>query len=179
MSNDYPAGELMTDTFVALDVETTGLDARTHRVGEIALIRFEAGEEVDAWSSLFNPGCNIPPDATAIHGIGDRAVAGAPTFVELAPDVAGRIAGKILLAYNAPFDHGFLASEMARGGRPFPPLAIWLDPLPLVRKRLAYGRATLVVACRELGVPLPRAHRATDDARAAGLLWFKLTDDSN
>ncbi len=179
MSNDYPTGELMTDTFVALDVETTGLDARTHRVVEIALIRFEVGEEVDAWSSLVNPGCNIPPDATAIHGIGDRDVTGAPAFVELAPTVAERIAGKTLLAYNAPFDFGFLVSEMARGGRPVPPLAIWLDPLPLVRRRLTYGRATLPVACRELGVSLPRAHRAADDARAAGLLWLKLTGYSN
>jgi DNA polymerase-3 subunit epsilon len=163
------------DSFIALDVETTGLDAKVHRVVEIALVRFEAGVEADAWSSLVNPGCNIPPEATAIHGIGDRAAAGAPAFLELAPTVAGRLTGLPLLAYNAPFDFGFLSAEMARAGRRVPPLGAWLDPLPLVRSRLSYGRATLEVACREFGVPLPRAHRAADDARAAGLLWLRLT----
>ena len=163
------------DRFVALDVETTGLDAGLHRVVEIALVRFESGGETDAWSSLVNPGCNIPPEATAIHGISDREAAGAPTFAELAPVVAGRMAGFPLLAYNAPFDFGFLQIEMARAGRTVPPLAAWLDPLPLARSRLSYGRATLEVACRELGVPLPHAHRAAADARAAGLLWLKLT----
>jgi len=163
------------DSFIALDVETTGLDAGLHRVVEIALVRFESGGETDAWSSLVNPGCNIPPDATAIHGISDRDVAGAPTFAELAPVVAGRMAGFRLLAYNAPFDFGFLQIEMARAGRTVPPLAAWLDPLPLARARLSYGRATLEIACREFDIPLPRAHRAADDARAAGLVWLFLT----
>jgi len=163
------------DSFVALDVETTGLDARLHRVVEIALVRFESGVEAEAWSSLVNPECNIPPEATAIHGISDRDAAGAPTFIELAPVIAGRMSGLPLLAYNAPFDFGFVQVEMARAGRTVPPPAAWLDPLPLVRARLSYGRATLEVACRELGVPLPRAHRAAADARAAGLIWLKLT----
>ncbi|HUT97797.1 MAG TPA: 3'-5' exonuclease [bacterium] len=164
-----------TESYIALDVETTGLDAGLHRVVEIALVRFESGVETDAWSSLVNPGCNIPPDATAIHGISDRDAAGAPTFAALAPVVAGRMAGFPLLAYNAPFDFGFLQIEMARAGRTIPPLAAWLDPLPLARARLSYGRATLEIACREFGIPLPRAHRAAADARAAGLLWLKLT----
>jgi DNA polymerase III epsilon subunit family exonuclease len=162
-------------SFIALDVETTGLDAGLHRVVEIALVRFESGVETEAWSSLVNPGCNIPPEATAIHGISDRDAAGAPTFIELAPEVAGRMGGLPLLAYNAPFDFGFLQLEMARAGRTVPPLAAWLDPLPVARVRLSYGRASLEVACRELGVPLPRAHRAAADARAAGLLWLLLT----
>ena len=167
------------DSFIALDVETTGLDAGTHRVVEIALVRFEAGREIDAWSSLVNPGCNIPPDATAIHGIGDRDAAGAPAFADLAPVITERIVGLPLLAYNAPFDYGFLVSEMARTGRTVPPLATWLDPLPLVRVRSASGRATLTAACRRFGVPLPRAHRAADDARAAGLLWLSLSEGAN
>ncbi|HDR06661.1 MAG TPA: 3'-5' exonuclease [Candidatus Coatesbacteria bacterium] len=163
------------DSFTAVDVETTGLDARLHRVVEIALVRFEAGREAGVWSSLVNPGCPIPPEATAVHGIGDRDVAGAPTFLELAPQVGTLLGGFPPLAYNAPFDYGFLAAEMARAGRPVPPLAAWLDPLPLVRARLSYGRATLETGCREFGVPLPRAHRAADDARAAGLLWLRLS----
>jgi DNA polymerase-3 subunit epsilon len=163
------------NSFIALDVETTGLDAGRHRVVEIALVRFESGVETEVWSSLVNPGRVIPPEAVAIHGIGDRDTVGAPGFIELAPEVSARMSGLPLLAYNAPFDFGFLQIEMARAGRTVPPLAAWLDPLPLARSRLAYGRATLEVACRELGVPLLRAHRASDDARAAGLLWLKLT----
>lgn len=163
------------DSFIALDVETTGLDAGLHRVVEIALVRFASGVEVESWSSLVNPGCNIPPEATAIHGISDRDAAVAPTFADLAPAVAGIIVGWPLLAYNAPFDFGFLQIEMARAGRTVPPLAAWLDPLPLARARLSYGRATLEIACRELGIPLSRAHRAEDDARAAGLIWLFLT----
>ena len=59
------------------DTETTGTKSDKDRVIEIAL--FDPERDV-AWSTFIQPGCPIPPDATAIHHITDEMVAAAPTF---------------------------------------------------------------------------------------------------
>ena len=75
-------------TYLALDVETTGLDAKRCRVIEIGALLFvpdnplEVGERMDR---LVDPGEPIPAQTTAIHGIRDKDVRGAPSFAEIAP----------------------------------------------------------------------------------------------
>jgi DNA polymerase III epsilon subunit-like protein len=48
-------------SIVALDLETTGLDAHTDAIIEIGAVRFN-GRRVEAeWSTLINPRRPIPP----------------------------------------------------------------------------------------------------------------------
>ncbi len=52
----------MTRTYVALDLETTGLDPEQDRIIEIGAVRFDAsGRELEAYQQLINPGREIPP----------------------------------------------------------------------------------------------------------------------
>lgn len=162
------------DSFVALDVETTGLDPSRHGIVELALVRFVAGVETASWQSLLQPGLEMHPDAVAIHGITVTDLAGAPRFAEVAAEVFDFIGAGPLLAYYARFDYGFLRAAVRPLERSIPPLKDWLDPLPLVRRRLGRGRARMAYACRHYGIPLEGAHRALADARAAGRLWLKL-----
>lgn len=65
------------------DTETTGKDPYTDRIVEIAVVRIEPDGMRISLKSLVNPGVPIPAEATAVHGIRDEDVKGAPTFAEL------------------------------------------------------------------------------------------------
>ena len=73
---------------VVFDLEATGLNKRTDRIVSIALVRYEPSGSVEQVNYLLNPGIPIPEDSTAIHGITDADVAGAPTFAEMAEALA-------------------------------------------------------------------------------------------
>jgi DNA polymerase III epsilon subunit-like protein len=72
-------------TYIAIDVETTGLNPERDRIVEVGAIRFDQhGNQIDTYISLVNPGCSIQPNVTAIHGIKDEDVAEARSFREIA-----------------------------------------------------------------------------------------------
>jgi DNA polymerase-3 subunit epsilon len=168
-----------------VDVETTGRDASLDRVVEVGVVITRGGEIVERKSWLVNPGRPIPQEASDVHKITDDDVKEAPTFEAVARDIAAAFEGCVPAAYNAAFDRAFLASEIARAGLPMDglPRALrreveWLDPLIWARE-LQQGeksRALGEVAAR-LGIALPNAHRATDDAEAATRVLLALSRD--
>lgn len=160
---------------VFIDFETTGTQPGIDRVVEVGLARYEGGVCTAQAGSRINPGMPIPAESSAIHGITDADVQGAPTLESF----FGRAEIQAVLqhaqpgAYNAPFDKWFC-----------PPWALadwawpWLDTLVLVahvdRFAKGQGRHKLGAACARHGVPLENAHSAQADARAAGELFHRL-----
>ncbi len=66
-------------------------------------------------STRINPEMPIPPKATAIHGISDSDVTGAPVFKEIAKNLTMFLEGCDLAGYNAiKFDLPVLAEEFLR-----------------------------------------------------------------
>lgn len=174
---------------VALDVETTGRSPETDRVIEIGVVRFEGGLVVSRQGWFVDPGVPIPEQVQQLTGIRPEQVQGQPSFAERLPELMEALEGALPLAYNAPFDQGFLLAEFGRaadgGGAEagsLPPAlrrgTQWIDPLVWVRELLAteLRRKRLGDACEYLGVPLQQAHRATDDAEAAGRVLFGLAE---
>ena len=101
---------------VALDIETTGLDQDTCRIIELALCDEDGQILVH---TLVNPGCQIPPEATAVHGITDEMVADAPRFAVLAAEVQAAIADATLVSYaGRAFDTLVLDRELRRAKQP-------------------------------------------------------------
>lgn len=168
--------------FVAIDVETTGLDSDpTARVVELAAVRFEDGRPTDRRvATRINPGMPIPAEATAIHGITDEDVRAAPTFAEAWPHVVALYDSDFVstVAYSAAFDRAFASSEVLRASLGKPPLGPWIDPLVWIRKVDKFvrgaGRHRLAATCARRGIVLEQAHAAEDDAIAAGRLWLAL-----
>ena len=160
--------------YLALDVETTGLDHRHCRVVELGALLFRPSrplEEARRLESLVNPGIPIPSFVSSIHGITDGDVAGAPGFGELAGALLELAAGATVIAHNVKFDLGFIGMELGRLGLPL--LANpSLDTLPLARKAWpglpSYSLPRLVAA---LGIQGGRGHRALDDARSCAALF--------
>ena len=68
----------VAERFVAVDLETTGLDPRTDAIVALAAIPFVGGQPQPGLVTLVQPGRPIPPPSTAIHGITDEMVAAAP-----------------------------------------------------------------------------------------------------
>jgi len=155
-----------------VDVETTGFSPRHHdRVVEIAIVRLSAqGERLDEYESLVNPERDVGP--THVHGITARDVRDAPTFSEVAGDVAARLQGAIFVAHNVGFDSRFLAAEYARLGH-----EVDLTPrLCTMRLAWATGLAarSLDACCAECGISLADHHAALCDARAEAELLLTL-----
>jgi DNA polymerase III epsilon subunit-like protein len=112
--------ELGITPFAVLDVETTGFDPLARdRVVEIAIARLSPdGDPIDTWTTLVDPG--RPPGPTHVHGITANDLRGAPTFAEIADEVASRLNGAVIVAHNAAYDLRFLAAEFERLGRRAP-----------------------------------------------------------
>jgi DNA polymerase-3 subunit epsilon len=65
---------------VFFDLETTGLNLKSDRIIELALIRVSPQGDVLERVRRFNPGIPIPPEATAVHGITDADIADEAPF---------------------------------------------------------------------------------------------------
>lgn len=105
--------------YVALDVETTGLNAELEKIVEIALVRFffdreGALSEEDRFSTLINPGIPIPAQASRIHGITEADVANAPRFGDIAQTICDICDRRVIVGHNVLFDVGFLEKEFER-----------------------------------------------------------------
>ncbi|MBI3970890.1 MAG: 3'-5' exonuclease [Chloroflexi bacterium] len=86
--------------WVVLDTETTGLDGLAEVV-QLAVVDPNGATLLD---TLIRPTHPIPRDATAIHGITDDAVAHAPPYPVIYPDLFDLVQGKTIVAYNANYD---------------------------------------------------------------------------
>ena len=128
-------------TWVALDLETTGLSPRDDRIVEVGAVRFDGeGREIATFERLVNPLRTSNPRARAVHGIDDRELSRAPTADVILPqflDFLGDPDRTTLLAHNAGFDAAFLGAELARLGRSIPGHGV-VDTLALARRGLPH-----------------------------------------
>lgn len=118
--------------FVALDLETTGVDPRKDRIVEIHMreVTWPLLHTYHATSIIVNPGVPIPPEATAVHGFSDDDVVDQPFFSDIAEDVQGYVDDSALIAYNGRrFDVPLLHHELVRAGCAGIPLnTLVIDP---------------------------------------------------
>jgi predicted DnaQ family exonuclease/DinG family helicase len=154
--------------FVALDLETTGLDFKTDRVIEIGAVKFANGVPGEEYSTFVNPGMPIPEHITRLTGITGEHVASAPVFRDVAAKLSEFIADMPICGHQIDFDINFLNEEFRRIA--LPKVFVQQIDTALISRivNLAVTRYTLGSVARSLGVPLENAHRALDDARASG-----------
>jgi DNA polymerase III subunit epsilon len=96
------------ERYAVVDVETTGFSPTADRIVEVACVALDGTRTVDRWSTLVNPGRPIPDRASAIHGITDAMVAGAPPLAVALDELRRRCAGRLVGAHCAQFDLSFL-----------------------------------------------------------------------
>lgn len=102
---------------VMLDFETTGLSpALGDRITEVAALRIVNGRVCERYVSLINCQVRIPSFITALTGISQAMVDGAPPVARVLPELLEFIGSDALSAHNASFDEKFLLAESARLG---------------------------------------------------------------
>lgn len=161
---------------LSLDLETTGLDVARDRVLSVGAVRLHGTRLFRAASldRLVDPGVPVPPASTAVHGITDAMVEGAPSFAETWPELEAMMSGVVVVGHNIGFDLAILRREVeAAGGRwPDPPS---LDTLRLVAA-LDPSRAdlNLEAIATDLGIGIEGRHTALGDALLAAELYARL-----
>jgi len=141
---------------VVLDTETTGLEpSEGHRIIEIGgLELIDRRLSGRRWHEYINPGRRVEDGALEVHGLDNDFLADKPRFGEVADDFLAFIEGAELIIHNAPFDIGFLDSELARLEPPkkIIEVASVLDTLELARELHPGQRNSLDALCRRYEV---------------------------
>ncbi|MBM2826809.1 MAG: box helicase [Dehalococcoidia bacterium] len=95
--------------YVALDVETTGLDPQRDEIIEIGLVRFDAEGETESYTTLIDPDCPVPYSIQRLTGITGEALAGAPRKDQVLHPVVEFIGNRAIVGQNLAFDLAFLS----------------------------------------------------------------------
>jgi len=164
----------MCDTYVALDVETTGLSPKSDKIIEIGAVLVEKGVMRDTFSTFVNPRRDVPEKIVEITGITQQDLAGAPEIGDILGRLRDFIGERDLLGHRILFDYSFLKKAFVNGGMSFEKKGI--DTLKLARSYLPeLASKRLCDLCAYFGIS-QQAHRALEDARAAHLLFAQLKE---
>lgn len=164
----------MIDTYVCLDLETTGLDPKTDKIIEIGAVKVREGKIADRMETFVNPGRQLEERITQLTGICSGQLEDAPDIVETLPHLLAFIGDDILLGHGVLFDYSFVKKAAVNQRFGFEKRGI--DTLKLARKFLPdLESRSLGYLCRHFGIA-HSAHRALEDAEATVALYRKLAE---
>jgi len=162
-------------TYVVVDLETTGLRPGECGICEIGAVRLRGFEVEAEFETLVDPGLPIGPGASAVTGLRNEQLRGAPRPAEAVRSFLDFAGDAVLVAHNARFDLAFLDRETERltGSRIGSPV---VDTVRLARRLLAgrvagFGLGQLAWFLDTAERP---CHRALPDARATAELLLAL-----
>ncbi|CAM3886711.1 ATP-dependent DNA helicase DinG [Mesobacillus zeae] len=167
----------MDNKFVVVDLETTGNSPKKgDRIIQIGAVVIENGKIIERYSSLVNPGKQIPVFIEELTGIDDEMVKDAPDFTEIAGQILHLLDGAFFVAHNVFFDLSFLQEELLKVGYEgfFGPV---IDTVEMARILFpsadSYKLSDLAV--RE-GLAHDRPHQADSDAEVTAELLLILLE---
>ena len=165
----------MLKSYVVVDLEMTGLKAKTDRILEIGAVKVEDGCVTETFHRLVNPRIELSKEITELTGITNEmartgcdnkeAVEG---FLEFSKELP-------LVGHNILFDYSFLKQYALNQGVALEKDGV--DTLKLARKFLPEKeKKTLDHLCDYLKIPRKQSHRALEDAKATVMLFQYLQE---
>lgn len=159
--------------FVAIDVETTGLEDDAEII-EVGLAIVENGVVTDTWQTLVKPQKRIPRDIAIMTGISNDMVADAPRWAEIEDELLAQVEGKLLIAHNYPFDKGRLEFQLGRSLT-----GSWLDSHDMAKLFLpTLSSYKLMAIASHLHIPDTNHHRALNDAIVCAQVFLRILDEA-
>jgi DNA polymerase-3 subunit epsilon len=166
--------------YVAVDLETTGLDARRDQILSIGWVLVEGNRiRLDrAHHRLVRVAGDIPAESAVIHQITDDVAAGGLDLSDTLPELLADLAGRVLIAHHARIELGFLGAACKRlWGRGL--LVRTVDTQTVARRLLERRQVPfkgsdlrLHALCERYNLPRRGAHNALSDALAAAELFL-------
>ena len=164
----------MNQTYISLDLETTGLNAETDAIIEIAAVKFQGNEILDIFDTVVNPGKPIPYHVQWLTGITEEEVANAPSFHNISAELLNFAQDYPIVGHNISFDVEFLLQQGARLTAPL------YDTWEMARIILPHlPEYSLVSLARELNVVPLVSHRALADTYTARDLFLILVEKAS
>ncbi|MQG58014.1 MAG: hypothetical protein FI707_06610 [SAR202 cluster bacterium] len=157
------------ETWVALDLETTGLAPEKDKIIEIGAVKFRTDEVLDTFQTFVNPERRLSEFITDYTGIRQSDVDAAPPFNQVSGELLAFIGASSLVGHNLEFDLGFLR---ANGVSPPNATCDTWDLAYVLRPKL--GAYTLGSLANRFGARHDRPHRAVDDADATREVFVAL-----
>lgn len=96
------------DSYVAIDIETTGLDPIYDEIIEIAALKIQNGSETDRFHSLVNPKCEIDEFIESLTGITNAMLEAAPDLEIVLPQFLEFVGDNVVVGHNVNFDVNFI-----------------------------------------------------------------------
>ncbi len=151
------------DSYIMLDIETTGFDPDFDEIIELAGIKYIERKEVARFESLVRPENRIDPYITMLTGITNEMVADAPKLGDILPQFLDFIGNTIIVGHNIGFDINFLYDNAERVGYP-PVMNDFVNTMRLSH-RLCKNLEShgLEYLADYLGVTMENRHRAMGD----------------
>ncbi len=167
---------------IVLDTETTGLEpSQGHRIIEIGCVelinRRLTGNNLHIY---INPMRHIDAGALEVHGITNEFLADKPLFTAIADTFLDFVKGAELIIHNAPFDIGFLDTELQDLNRGYKKMAEYcaiLDTLAMARKKHPGQKNNLDALCKRYFVDNTQRelHGALLDAEILADVFLSMT----
>ena len=173
------AGGIIPDfsSYVAYDLETTGLSAEQDDIIEIGAVRVIDGKEVATFQELVKPERKeISGEITKLTGIGPDDVASARSAQEVIADFMGFVGKDVMVGYNnVGFDSRFIeATGIKLKNRQFDVMLYAMQ----FQKALGFekARVSMKMLSERLNIINPQAHRALADAITTSRCLESLTN---
>jgi len=158
--------------YVALDLETTGLDPTHDRVIEVGAVAFTPEQILGRLEQLVDPGRSVPEAVLRLTRIDPAQLRGAGPAAPVLAALADLLRGREAVGHGASLDIDFLVAAGL-----WPDGTEILDTLHLARILLPGSPShSLPALALELGLEQPRPHRALDDADATRQLLLRLRE---
>jgi DNA polymerase III subunit epsilon len=162
--------------FVVIDVETANPDIAS--ICQVGVAIFINGRFSESWASFVNPNEYFDPHNVFVHGITERMVASAPSWVDVHARLSTGFSNQIV-ASHTPFDRTAIrrACEKASISQLD---CRWLDTARVVRRtwpkfsQSGYGLANVAA---HFGISF-KHHNAEEDARAAGEILLRAIQET-
>ena len=163
--------DFILDRFVALDLETTGLDYTKDDIIEVGAVKVELGEIVETFEQLTSTDKEIPYRVKQLTGLSEKDLVGSPPLSDVLPRLRDIVGDLPVIAHNAQFDIRFLKASGYEVKSPI------YDTLAI--SRIVIPRATnhrLETLLKGFGLYSDVSHRAGEDASAVAKLFLCLCD---
>lgn len=165
----------MIDSYISLDLETTGLNPKLDKIIEVGAVKVIDGKVVDKYASFINPGRQLDKHITELTGISYEDIKDAPEPSKVISELIDFCEALPLVGHRILFDYSFVKKAAIGLNLSFEKSGV--DTLKISRACYPELKSKRLTAMCEHYNIIYSAHRALNDAEATSKLYECLKKD--